>query len=135
LSSPAKMPESVSEKRADQVASESMFGQELEEEPRRHSNASLSPTEHDGDVVPSEGKEGNEMELARTKSIAETLSLPREIIFVAIVCSAQLLTRKAVLHSAATLLTPSQKLDWETYRPLFMSLATTLVFRMRNCHG
>lgn len=69
--------------------------QELEE--RRHSNASLSPTEHDSDFAPeneSGGEKRREMELARTMSIAETLSLPREIIFVAIVCSAQLLTRK-----------------------------------------
>lgn len=39
------------------------------------------------------------LELARTKSIAETLSLPREIIFVAIVCSAQLLTRELFTHA------------------------------------
>jgi hypothetical protein len=128
------MPQSISEKRADQGAPENMFEKE-EEESRRHSNASLSPTEHDSDSVPSEGEKENGMELARTKSIAETLSLPREIIFVAIVCSAQLLTRKAVFHSAMTFLTPSQKLGWGMYRPLFMSLATTLAFQMRNCLG
>ena len=84
----------VSEKREEQDVLGGMFGQEPAEEARRHSNASLSPTEHDGNSVPDEGDKGYEMDLARTKSIAETLSLPREIIFVAIVCSAQLLTRK-----------------------------------------
>jgi len=71
------------------------------EQPRRHSNASVSPTEYDGDddVAPEhEAGERNEMELARTKSIAETLPLWREIIFVAIVSNAQLLTRKWCLY-------------------------------------
>ncbi|KAL5370880.1 hypothetical protein PMIN06_012823 [Paraphaeosphaeria minitans] len=77
----------VSEERADEDGPGNMFGT------RRHSDASLSPTERDGDALPNEGEKGNKMELARTKSIAETLSLPREIIFVAIVCSAQLLTQ------------------------------------------
>lgn len=84
----------MSEKRAEQDAQRGVYGQEPAEEARRHSNASLSPTEHDGDSVRNEGEHGHEMDLARTMSIAETLSLPREIIFVAIVCSAQLLTRK-----------------------------------------
>jgi hypothetical protein len=61
---------------------------------------SLSPTENEEALAsnsPDQEKKGT-LELARTKSVAETLSLPREIIFVAIVCSAQLLTRKYFLH-------------------------------------
>ncbi|KAK3208605.1 hypothetical protein GRF29_77g1274899 [Pseudopithomyces chartarum] len=63
---------------------------------RRHSNASLSPTERNSECGRCESdaeSQENEMQLARTKSVAETLSLPREIIFVAIICSAQLLTQ------------------------------------------
>ena len=35
-----------------------------------------------------------ELDLVRTKSIAETLALPHEVAFVAIVCMAQFFTRK-----------------------------------------
>ncbi|KAF2269522.1 MFS general substrate transporter [Lojkania enalia] len=51
------------------------------------SDTTNSPTETD------EAAKDDPIELTRTKSIAETLSLPREILVVAIVCSAQLLTQ------------------------------------------
>lgn len=62
-------------------------------------HTSWAPTEHD-DPIKSElaGPEdkANAMDLTRTMSIAETLSFPREAIFVSIVCSAQLATRKYI---------------------------------------
>lgn len=122
----------IFEKRAEQGR---LVGKKLEVGQRTHSNASLSPTNHDGDSVPNDAEKVDGMDLTRTKSIVETLSLPREIGFVAIVCSAQLLTRKTVFHSTNTSLTPLQKPHWETYRPLFTSLVTTLVSRTHNCHG
>lgn len=111
---------------------------------KRHSDVSLSPTESDSESAQGESdgeNRENEMELARTKSIAETLSLPREIIFVAIVCSAQLLTRKAHIsfrhaiwagrHVANTM----QKPVLEMYKPLFIKSATTLEYLTQICHG
>jgi hypothetical protein len=89
---------------------------------KRHSNASLSPTERNSECRRCESdaeSQENEMQLARTKSVAETLSLPREIIFVAIICSAQLLTRKAhvLLHYTVgpldKLLTSCRGRSWE----------------------
>ena len=65
---------------------------------RSHSSASLSLTEYNSERArrgSDAESQQNEMQLARIKSVAGTLSLPREIIFVAIICSAQLLTRKA----------------------------------------
>lgn len=58
---------------------------------------SRSPTEYDEPVdsdFASPEEKTNDMNLARTVSIAETLSFPHEAIFVAIVCSAQLATRE-----------------------------------------
>jgi len=60
---------------------------------------SVSPTKPDDtpdDTRPSSSENNDKaqpLDLTRIESIADTLSLPREIIFVAIVCSAQLLTR------------------------------------------
>lgn len=85
---------------ADRFASNEREGripiqEEVEESPRR--NASQSPTAHDVPLASSSLDEPKDdaLELSRTKSIAETLSLPHEIAFIATVCSAQLLTRES----------------------------------------
>jgi hypothetical protein len=41
------------------------------------------------------GEEKEQLEMAKTKSIAETLSLPHEIAFVTVICMAQFMTRKS----------------------------------------
>lgn len=64
---------------------------------RRHSSQSSSKDETDGDGNDFEAS-GND-DLTRTKSavsIAETLSLPREILFVFIICMAQFMTQAAL---------------------------------------
>ena len=54
----------------------------------------------DDEIAVDEGKEGS---LKRTKSIAETMSLPHEIAFVSVICMAQLLTQVGLLQCLAIL--------------------------------
>ena len=51
-----------------------------------HEISQIQPDEH-------EDSKGNDTPLTRTKSIAETLSLPHEIAFVSTVCMAQFFAR------------------------------------------
>lgn len=64
-------------------------------ESRNDSDSSLPRAENEAQQ---DEDEENDMDLTRTKSgvsIAETFSLPREIIFVATICMAQVMTRKS----------------------------------------
>lgn len=63
---------------------------------RQSSDQDIPPTSSSSNV-----EKADPLELTRTKSIVETLSLPHEIVFVAIVCSAQLLTRESCSHPSS----------------------------------
>jgi hypothetical protein len=100
---------------------------------------SLSPTENEEALASNSANQEKEdtLELGRTKSVAESLSLPREIIFVAIVCSAQLLTREYFLYKYDNERSAnnSQRLDLATSRRLSMSSETISDWALGSCHG
>lgn len=69
---------------------------EEEDETEISRSASLSPTETEVPPPSNDTPQSDGLDLSRTKSIAQTLSLPHEIAFVALVCGAQLFTRAPI---------------------------------------
>lgn len=56
-------------------------------------------TDHSTRHFPQASKKQNDLELARTKSIAETMSPVREFLFVGLLCSAQFVTQAGLLNT------------------------------------